>query len=80
MRQITFHSFRIGDVDDPDIYAAQPLWEWQQTEQGQWVLKHCCDPKYRYGADQASWGYKVWVYGEVEDQDATFFELKWGHI
>ena len=29
-----FHQFNLGDVEDPDIYAAQPIWEWQQTEKG----------------------------------------------
>ena len=30
------HEFRLGDVEDPEIYAAQPIWEWQQTEAGAW--------------------------------------------
>ena len=78
MRRITFHTFTMGDVDDPEIYAAQPIWEWQQTEQGQWVMQHCRDPKYTIGPDGSSWGHCVRLYGEVEDQAATFFQLKWG--
>ena len=75
---MTFHTFRMGDVEDPEIYAAQPIWEWQQTEQGQWVLSHCIDPKYAVEPDNMSWGYRVRLYGEVDDTDATFFQLKWG--
>lgn len=77
MRQITFHTFTLGDVDDPDIYAAQPISEWQQTDQGQWVMAHCRDPKYSIGPDGQSWGHRVRLYGELTDQDATFFTLKW---
>jgi len=78
MQRMTFHTFRMGDVDDPEIYAAQPIWEWQQTEQGQWVLAHCTDPKYAVEPDNMSWGYRVRLYGEINDTDATFFQLKWG--
>ena len=78
MQQVIFHSFSMGDVDDPEIFMAQPIWEWQQTELGQWVMEHCKDPKYSIGADGANWGHRVKLYGELEDQDATFFKLKWG--
>ncbi len=80
MRKVTFHSFTLGDVDDPDIYAAQPIYEWQQTEQGKWVMTHCHDPRYTIGPDGASWGHRVRLYGELQDSDATFWELKWGQV
>jgi hypothetical protein len=68
----------MGDVEDPDIYAAQPIWEWQQTEQGQWVMAHCSDPRYTFHPDGHNWGHRVILYGELEEKDATFFQLKWG--
>lgn len=80
MRRVTFHSFIMGDVDDVDIYVAQPIYEWQQTEQGQWVMAHCPDPRYSVNPDGTSWGHRVILYGELEEQDATFFQLKWGSL
>ena len=78
MRQVIFHSFRMGDVEDPEIYAAQPIYEWQQTEHGQWVMSNCADPAYRIGSDPNYMGYRITLYGELTDQDAVFHELKWG--
>jgi len=78
MRQITFHTFTMGDVDDVDIYVAQPIWEWQQTEQGKWVMENCSDPKYQIGPDGQSWGHRVRLYGELDEKDAVYFQLKWG--
>jgi len=78
MHRVTFHSFTMGDVDDPEIYAAQPIYEWQQTEAGQWAMAHCPDPKYSFNTDVHSWGHRVILYGELTDQDATFWKLKWG--
>ena len=80
MRRITFHTFTMGDVDDVDIYVAQPIWEWQQTEQGQWVMDHCSDPRYETVPDALSWGHRIRIYGELQEQDAVFWELKWGHV
>jgi len=78
MRRVTFHTFSMGDVDDVDIYVTQPIYEWQQTEQGKWVMEHCKDPQYTVGPDDTNWGHRVRLYGNLEDKDATFFELKWG--
>jgi hypothetical protein len=80
MRRINFHTFTMGDVDDVEIYVAQPIWEWQQTEHGQWVMAHCKDPQYRIGADDNKWGHRVVLYGDLEDKDAMFHQLKWGHV
>jgi hypothetical protein len=79
MRNVIFHTFTMGDVDDLDIYVAQPIWEWQQTEQGQWVMAHCRDPRYSHSPDENSWGHRVRLYGELEEQDAVFHQLKWGN-
>ena len=73
-----FHKFTLGDVEDPDLYATQPIYEWQQTEAGQWVMTHCKDPQYSIGPDKISWGHQVRIYGILEDRDATFWQLKWG--
>jgi hypothetical protein len=78
MRRVTFHTFIMGDVDDPDIYVAQPIYEWQQTEAGQWAMAHCADPVYNIGPDPSYMGYKITLSGELKDEDAVFHELKWG--
>lgn len=59
MREIVVHSFTMGDVDDPDLYATHPLMEWQNSEFGQWVMKNACDvPTWHRMSDAESWGYK----------------------
>jgi hypothetical protein len=78
MRRVLFHSFRLGNVEDPEIYAAQPIYEWQQTEQGKWVMEHCKDTVYNIGGDPSYMGYKITLHGDLEDSDAVFHELKWG--
>jgi hypothetical protein len=70
------HSFTMGDVDDLDIYIAQPIYEWQQTPKGQWVMKHCKDPTYHTYADHLSFGYKILITAYMTPKRYTEFALK----
>lgn len=78
--KVTFHSFSMGDVDDVDIYAAQPIYEWQQTEQGQWVMEHATDLVYYTGADPITFGYKITICGEIDGPAATEYFLRWNSV
>ena len=78
--KITFHSFSMGDVDDVDIYAAEPIYEWQQTEQGQWVMRHAKDLAYYTHADPNTFGYKITIRGELEGQSITEYFLRWNNV
>jgi hypothetical protein len=77
MQNIVFHSFGMGDVEDPELYAAEPLYQFMQTEQGRWIKKNCSDPQYIVRPDANTFGQRVIVYGELEDRLATEYLLKW---
>ena len=77
MTKITFHTFGIGDVEDPELYAALPLGEFMDTEKGQWIRANCRDPQYIIRPDPHTYGTRVIVYGEVEELAATEYFLKW---
>lgn len=58
-REMVVHEFLMGDVEDPDLMAAEPLWKWQQSEFGQWVMKNAADtPTWHRMADIMTYGYK----------------------
>jgi hypothetical protein len=73
------HNFTVGDVDDPDIYAAQPIYEWQQSEAGQWMMKHS-DPTpswHQAGILRMSYGTSYQIRGYLTPQLYTFWKLKY---
>lgn len=75
---VLVHSFILSDVDDPEIYAAGPIWDWQHSEQGQWVLEHAVnEPWYTIDVDFAAYGYRCRIVARLSEQDQTFFKLKW---
>jgi hypothetical protein len=74
------HEFGMGDVEDPILYAADPIWKWQQTEQGQWCMSHGgVDPSFICIPAPDQWGYRVVIYGDLSPVDHTYFQLKWGN-
>lgn len=77
MPRLVLHEFKMGDVDDIEIYAAQPIYEWQQTAQGKWCMTHARDLYYQTTIDPHQFGYQINIIGDLEDKLATEFLLKW---
>lgn len=78
--KLCVHEFRIGDVDDPDIYAAEPIYQWQQTEAGQWVMQNAIEsPWWTQGADMDTFMYKYKIFAQFSDENALFYQLKYSH-
>ena len=72
------HEFRMGDVEDPGLYAAEPLLVWQKTEAGAWCMEHCAEsPIFYVNLDPDNYGYRITVVGELEEKDYTFWKLKY---
>lgn len=79
IKTVVVHRFNLGDVEDPDLYAAEPLWQWQQSEKGQWVLEHAVDqPEWKRWTDAESYSYKYVITAKLIDKDYTYWCLKWG--
>ena len=76
--KVLLHEFKMGDVEDPEIYAAQPLWEWQNTEFGQWCMANCkTPPVFHINRDVHNYGFLITVTGELEEKDYVFWKLKY---
>jgi hypothetical protein len=77
---VMVHSFPMSDVEDPDLYAAQPLWKWQETEAGQWVMEHAADkPYWVRKTDAYNYGFKYYIFARLKESDQVFWQLKWGN-
>jgi len=77
---VLVHSFPMGDVEDPDLYAAQPLFEWQETEAGAWVMAHAADKPYWVSrADPYNYGYRYYIFAQMSEADQVYWQLKWGN-
>ena len=74
---IVVHEFAMGDVEDPDLYAAQPLSEWQDSEAGKFVMTHAVEiPYWIRQVDLNSYGHRYVIVARMRESDQTFFKLK----
>lgn len=78
-RDICVHKIMLGDVDDPELYVAQPIWEWQQTECGQFIMEHAAEtPYFVRSLDYNTWGHQYKIMARLSEQNEVFWRLKWG--
>jgi hypothetical protein len=79
IHKVVVHKFAMGDVEDPDLYAAEPMWKWQQTEQGKFIMEHAVDtPEWHRRIDHTTYGYQYAITAELESKKLSEFYLKWG--
>jgi hypothetical protein len=79
IHKLVVHRFRLSDVDDPDLYAAAPIYKWEKSEQGQFVMKHAISqPEWRRHLDHSSYGYDYAIVAELEMKKLSEFYLRWG--
>jgi hypothetical protein len=79
-KEIVVHTFTIGDVEDPEIYAAGPLIDWEKSEQGQWVMQHAVgQPMWHRNRDVVHYGFSFAITAKLKGADISYFMLKWGN-
>jgi hypothetical protein len=80
VREILVHEFTMGDVEDPDLYAAEPLWKWQQSEEGAWIMENAVEtPSWYRIPDQLQYGYRFEVRAKLSGARLTEWLLKYGN-
>jgi len=73
------YEFPLGDSDDPELYAAGPLYEWEHGEMGQWVMKNSkVTPSFNIASCPDTYSWLCYITAELEGEALTFFKLKWG--
>ena len=81
IHKVVVHKFDLSDVEDPDLYAAEPLWKWEQSEAGQFVMNNAIDrPVWRKYPDPMFMGYRFVITAELEKKKLAEFYLRWGIV
>lgn len=77
--KIKVYEFTMSDVDDVEIYVAEPLLKWEKSEQGQWVMANASEvPYWTSGWDLHTYSTRVQIIADLKEADVTYFNLKWG--
>jgi hypothetical protein len=79
-RTVTVYDFTLGDVEDPEIYAAEPLLKWQHSEAGQWVMENAVEtPSWHRMADPMTYGTRFVIRAKLQGAKLTEWLLRYGN-
>lgn len=78
MMKVEVHQFRMSDVEDPDLWAAQTLCEWEKSDKGKWIMDNTIEPTWNRYPDACNYGWKYTITAKMTDQQYTFYKLKYG--
>jgi len=79
-RDVIVHTIRMGDVEDPDLFVAQPIYEWQESDAGKFVMEHAVEkPYWHRTTDYASYGHRYDIVARLSEQNECFWRLKWAY-
>ena len=79
-KEIVVHRFVISDVDDPDLFAGEPLWEWQNSERGQWVMERSIEtPVWTRVMEPVYYRYQYVITARFDTKTLTEYYLRFGN-
>lgn len=79
-QDVCVHEILISDVEDPDVYVAEPLYEWTQSEAGRWIMANAEEtPYWIRNTSFELWGHCFRVMARLSEANHVFWQLKWGN-
>lgn len=77
-QRVVVYELTAADSEDPDLHIAEPLYKWEKSDAGQFVMNNALEPpKWHRQMDYQLYGYRYCVTAWLRSQDATYFCLRW---
>ena len=70
------HKFNLGDVEDPDLWAAQSLHEFEKSDKGQWIMSNSA-PTASWHRIPCEYGWQYQIRAYLSPQQITYYKLKY---
>lgn len=81
IHKVVVHRFKIFEFEEPDLHAAEPIWKWQNSDEGKFVLEHAIStPEYRSQIDHIGLGYEYAIIAELEKKKLSEFYLRFDKL
>lgn len=68
----------VGDMEDPDIFVAEPIINWQNTESGKFIMEKCIEPPvWNRNFTYDYYGYVYSITAKLKRTDYIYWKLKY---
>ena len=69
------HIFKIGDIEDPDLWAGESLYNWEKSPAGTWAMENSDPtPSWHRVPNGYGWRYEIRIY--LTPKNFTYYRLK----
>ena len=76
---VVVHKFSIDSYDMTPAAVAEQLVEWEQSDNGTWIIQHAVEPPFwRRHTDPQTLLEIFVIVARLKESDYTFWQLKWG--
>jgi hypothetical protein len=73
------HTIEMGDVEDPEIYAAEPIINFEKSDKGRWLMSNSYKQlEFTIRPNSRTYGWRICIWSYLNEQDLTYYSLKWG--
>lgn len=77
LHRVVVHRFTVSDVDDPILYASEPLYKWENSDVGKWIKERGYDLEWRSQQNFSTYGTDFVIIATLKESDYTFFLMKY---
>lgn len=75
--EVKVHTILMSDVEDPDLMVAGPIYEWQQTEKGKYIMENSVPaPMWVRNVNHMTYGYEYTIKAYLTSEKLTYYRLK----
>lgn len=79
-RNVVVKTIVMSDVEDPDLFVAEPMYQWQQSDEGQWIMNNSQEtPYWTRMVDPTLMGWRYRIVARLSEPNEMFWRLKWGN-
>ena len=79
VKTVQVFEFTVEDVDNPEIYGAEPLMKWERSEQGQWIMANALEvPTWHPQQQPMTYGWRYIVTAKLTGPKLTEWLLRHG--
>lgn len=74
--EVVVHTFNLGDVEDPDLWAADSLYKFENSDKGKWIMSNSTPtPIWKRIPCEYGWQYQIRAY--LTPEQLTYYKLKY---
>ena len=75
--ELVVHTFMLSDaVEDPTIYAAEPLMDWQNSDVGKWVMANSIHKPKWHRSPELTYVQQYYITAIFTEKDYIYFNLR----